>query len=292
MIKNKQSARSLTAFLVTWSFIVITVTGIVLYIVPQGRIAYWVHWSLTGLEKEQWGHVHMTFGGIFIVTGILHLYFNWKPFKKYLAERVKGHTEVSRELVISLVLSVIVVVLSIYRLPPVSWVFDLNETIKDAWVTSPDLEPPFGHAEEVSLAGMARRMNFDLQPMLEGLREADIQFESLRDSLDKIARANNIRPMDVYAVMRRYERKPESTQQPLSSEDIEARYSGTGLGRKTLPEVCEQVGVDIELARRRLASGQLSMDDGETFRNAAERYGVNPIDLLKVVLNAQEAPME
>ena len=38
MRKNKQSARSLTAFLVTWAFVVLTVTGIVLYVVPQGRI--------------------------------------------------------------------------------------------------------------------------------------------------------------------------------------------------------------------------------------------------------------
>ena len=53
MIKNKQSLRSLIAFLVTWAFAVLTVTGIVLYIVPQGRIAYWTHWSLAGLDKEQ-----------------------------------------------------------------------------------------------------------------------------------------------------------------------------------------------------------------------------------------------
>ena len=40
MIKNKQSLRSPIAFSVTWAFVVLTVTGIVLYIVPQGRIAY------------------------------------------------------------------------------------------------------------------------------------------------------------------------------------------------------------------------------------------------------------
>ena len=63
MIKHKQSTRSLVAFLVTWSFLVLTVTGIVLYIVPHGHIAFRVHWSLLGLEKEQWAGVHMMFGG-------------------------------------------------------------------------------------------------------------------------------------------------------------------------------------------------------------------------------------
>ena len=68
MRKNKQSARSLTAFLVTGSFLVLTVTGIVLYVVPQGRVAYWVHWSLAGMEKDQWAWAHMIFGALFIVT--------------------------------------------------------------------------------------------------------------------------------------------------------------------------------------------------------------------------------
>ncbi len=126
-------------------------TGIVLYVVPQGRIAYWIHWSFLGLGKEQWGDLHMIFGGLFIATGIYHLYFNWKPFKKYLADRVKGHLQIKRELVGSLLLSLVIIMMSIYALPPVNWVFGLNDWLKAAWVKSPEMEPPFGHAEEVSL---------------------------------------------------------------------------------------------------------------------------------------------
>ena len=79
MRKNKQQLRSLTAFIVTWAFIVLTVTGIILYIVPQGRVAYWVHWSLAGMEKEQWGWVHMMFGGVFIITGSLLVKIKFDP---------------------------------------------------------------------------------------------------------------------------------------------------------------------------------------------------------------------
>lgn len=95
-----QSSRSLIAFLVTWAFIVLTVTGVVLYVVPQGRVAYWVHWSLSGMEKEQWGWVHMIFGGVFIITGFLHLFYNWAPLKKYFADRVQGHIKPKREIFI------------------------------------------------------------------------------------------------------------------------------------------------------------------------------------------------
>ena len=58
MRKNKQSIRSLTAFIVTWAFIVLMVTGLVLYVVPHGRVAYWVQWSLAGMEKDQWAWVY------------------------------------------------------------------------------------------------------------------------------------------------------------------------------------------------------------------------------------------
>lgn len=48
----------------------------------------------------------MMFGGMFIVTGVLHLYFNWKPFKKYLAARVQGHLALKREALIATAITI------------------------------------------------------------------------------------------------------------------------------------------------------------------------------------------
>ena len=62
MRKNKQSTRAVIAFLVTWSFAVLTVTGLMLYVIPQGRVAYWIQWSLLGLGKEGWRDVLILFG--------------------------------------------------------------------------------------------------------------------------------------------------------------------------------------------------------------------------------------
>ncbi|MGB5310224.1 MAG: DUF4405 domain-containing protein, partial [Arenicellales bacterium] len=198
MRKNKQSARSLTAFLVTWAFIVLTVTGIILYIVPQGRVAYWVHWSLAGMEKEQWGWVHMIFGGVFIITGFLHLFFNWKPFKKYFADRVKGHIRPKREIFVATAVTIVIIVVSALNIPPASWVIDLNSWIKGSWVTSPELEPPFGHAEESSLAGISRKMNIDLEKGMQELETNGIKFTGKKDTLENIARSNNATPMHIY----------------------------------------------------------------------------------------------
>lgn len=47
---------SLTAFL---SFFMMLLTSVVLYLTPQGRVAYWADWRLLGLSKEQWGAIHI-----------------------------------------------------------------------------------------------------------------------------------------------------------------------------------------------------------------------------------------
>ncbi len=229
MIKNKQSSRSLVAFLVTWAFLILTVTGIVLYIVPQGRIAYWTHWSLAGLDKTQWGGVHMMFGGVFILTGILHLYYNWKPFKKYLLEWTRGQFRVKQELVISLLISCIILVMSVYSIPPVSWVFELNETVKDAWITRPELEPPFGHAEEISLKAITRRMELDYAQAVASLNKAGLVFKG-EDSLDTIARQNGMTPMAVYSLFSQYKKKgPQPQFSGMTLDELEAYFAGTGL---------------------------------------------------------------
>ena len=75
---------SLTIFL---SFIMMAYTGIMLFLCPQGRVAYWTGWRLFGLSKEQYGELHTTFMIVFLVGGIWHITLNWRPIKGYLKNR-------------------------------------------------------------------------------------------------------------------------------------------------------------------------------------------------------------
>lgn len=285
MIKNKQSARSLTAFIVTWSFLILTITGLVLYIVPQGRIAYWVHWSLAGMEKEQWGWVHMMFGGVFIVSGILHLYYNWKPFKKYFAERAKGHFQIKQEIVIATVFTIAVFVLSVFNLPPASWIIDLNEEIKAAWVTSPEFEPPFGHAEEFSLTNIAKRMQIDLNKAIAELKKNNIEFESPKESLEKIARKNQKTPMQIYELISIHKKKEVVELHNLSIEEIEEKLAGTGLGRKSFDELSVSLGFDLKKALQKLDDKGIKAEKTDSLRDVGDDNDMSPMDLLKIIVS-------
>lgn len=130
MLRNNKSLRSLISFLVAWSFLALIVTGTVLYLVPQGRIARMTNWSLLGLDKWQWGDVHIVFGALFIIAGIWHLCLNWNPFKHYWAERAKNRWRIKRELLISIAMIATVTGLAIADLPPASWLSGFQDSVK------------------------------------------------------------------------------------------------------------------------------------------------------------------
>lgn len=289
MRKNKQSMRSLTAFLVTWAFFVLTVTGFILYIVPQGRVAYWVHWSLLGLEKDQWGWVHMMFGGVFIITGFLHLYFNWKPFKKYFADRVKGRFQIKQEIIVATILTIFIFAVSAANVAPASWFIDLNGWIKDSWITSPELEPPYGHAEEASLAGISRKMNFDLTQAVTGLKSKGMQFDGKKDTLDSIALKNNTTPMAIYEIIREYKREePNAELASLSPAEIEEKFSGTGLGRKSIAEICDENGIELQSGLDALSQAGIDASADLTAREVAEQHHLTPIDLVTILFSGEK----
>ena len=281
--------RSFTAFMVTAAFTVMVVTGIVLFVVPKGRIANWVDWSLLGLGKEAWGDIHIVFGLVFLIAGIAHLYpFNWKPFKHYLAERVAGRIDLKRprrEVVVALVVTGLLLAGGIAAVPPFDSLYELNDAAKQAWVTSPEYEPPFGHAEELPLSSLARKTNMDLDRAMAELKARGIRFDGPRDRLDRIAHANGLSAMDVYMLIRPFERKPEKiTFAAHTPETIEEEFEGAGVGRRTMAEICGNAGVDLATARARLIAAGIEAGDRETMRSVADRYDMAPIDVLKTML--------
>ncbi|MCK4782139.1 MAG: DUF4405 domain-containing protein, partial [Desulfobacteraceae bacterium] len=60
MAKNRKrfNWRGWTTFVVTISFVVDTISGIILYVAPPGRIANWTNWTIWGLNKEEWAAIH------------------------------------------------------------------------------------------------------------------------------------------------------------------------------------------------------------------------------------------
>lgn len=282
MNTTKINTRSFVTLMTFGSFMLMAITGIVLYLVPQGRIAYWVDWKLLNLTKTDWGNIHIIAGLVFGLAGLFHLYNNWRVFMNYLTRKVSSSFKYKKELSLASVLTAFLLAGSIYQVPPLNYILDFSEYLKQGWVTSKEYEPPFGHAEDVSLKVLANKTEIELEPAVAALKAHGILFSSDGEKVKEIAKANNTTPMDIFVIMKQFQKK--SAVNSYNPELVEEKFAGTGIGWKQLSDVLEETGIDPVTAQDRLASNSLQVQPDEVVKDAASRYHLDPLDLMKVIL--------
>ena len=262
-----------------------SITGLVLYIVPAGRIAYWTNWELIGLTKTGWDNVHILSSILFIVAGGFHIYLNWKPLMNYFKSKARKGVKLRRELAISSIVAVWVTVSAIWPFPPLSYLLDFNEWLKESWIVRDEYEPPFGHAELLSLKTFTKKMEIDLGKATQELKANGIIFDSAEETLEDIGKNNDIAPMNLYLLIKKFEPAPEPERlETYTPESIEVEFSGTGFGNRTISSICERLGLDTSIAVGRLASAGVTADMDQTIKAAAEETGTEAIEIMKVLL--------
>ena len=189
------------------SFMVLVLTGIVLFIQPHGRVAYWVDWRLWGMSKTQWDSAHIDTGILFFLAAVFHIYFNWRNIVSYLKGKAKHLRVFNRDFNIALLITALVVCGTIAGTAPFHWIMDLNETIKESAVKTYG-KPPYGHAELSSLKTLAFRMGFDLDKSIQGLKTAGIRFKGPNQRIVDIASLNGKTPKQVFEAMRQAQGEP------------------------------------------------------------------------------------
>jgi hypothetical protein len=264
------------------SFLLMAITGIVLYLVPQGRVAYWVDWKLFNLTKTDWGNIHIIAGLVFGLAGLFHLYNNWRVFMNYLTRKVSSSFKYKKELTLASLLTVFLLAGSVYQVPPLNYVIDFSGYLKQTWVASKEYEPPFGHAEDVSLKVLARKTEIELQPAVSALKAQGLIFGSDGEKVKDIAKANNTTPMGIFIIMKQFQK--QTAEISYNPELVEEKFAGTGIGWKQLDDVLEETGISPTTANDRLSKNNLQVRPDEIFKDAASRYQIDPLDLMKVIL--------
>lgn len=286
MSEKRWSGRAFTSLCSLVSFVLLCLTGIILYVEPHGRVAYWTKWQFLGLEKDQWGAVHIFSGLLLLIAGGFHLYYNWKPLIKYLSGKIESALRYKKELGISLFILLWIVVSGIWSLPPLVYVSELGESIKNSWITSPELEPPFGHAELVSLQTFCKKQRIPLDQAMMELRKAGFKIDSPKSTLTEIADTKRSSGMGVYEVIKKLETKPEAMQPGAvwTPEKIEEVFSGTGLGNKTIGQIVKEMELEPEKVYLRLNEAGVEAQDDDKMKQLANENNTTPIKILTVVL--------
>ena len=58
--------RKFVSLSMLFSFALLLLSSLVLYVEPESRIASWADWSFLLLDKDQWSAVHITGGMLFL----------------------------------------------------------------------------------------------------------------------------------------------------------------------------------------------------------------------------------
>jgi len=278
------NTRALISLLVASGFLVMAVTGIMLYVAPPGRVANWTDWTLLGLTKDQWAAVHISSSLIFVLAGLTHLVLNRKPFFNYLHTRFHGHEMPRAESLVAVAAVVALVWGTLANVPPISFLLDLNERAKLMWSTGLDAEPPFGHAEEVSLAMLGARDRFDAGAALEALEAAGLSVaQGTETTIRRIAEDNRRSPAEVYQVIREVP-GPAIHAEDWTPRSVESRFGGSGMGRLTVGQLAAEAGMPLAEAQARLAARGLPTAADARLREMAEASGIEPLDIAKLVL--------
>jgi hypothetical protein len=260
--------KKITSLTMMFVMIIMTYTGIMLFVAPPGRIANWTNWKLFGLSKESYVQIHSVFMSLFILMTLLHVYYNWKPLTSYMKNSAKEMIVFTKEMLVAIILVAIFLLGTIFFIPPFSSFLDFGTGVKNSWEKEYGTAP-YSHAELSSLKMFVKKMGYDLEKTQEILKTNNIKFE-VTQSLNQIGDNNSLSPQFIYNLLRKNFEK-------VGEETIQL----TGMGRKTISEVAKTLRLsDAEFISKLEALGIEAKED-EKFREVAEKYDMSPMDVIE-----------
>ena len=262
--------RKYVSLFLFYTLIAMTISGIVLYIMPHGRVAYWTGWRFLGLDKDQWDSLHTISGFLMIFFGIWHVILNWNSIVNYL--KGKAGILTSKESFITTIIILIAAVGTIANVPPFKTVMDIGDKIKNSW-PKPKTMPPAPHAELFPLKKVAQMVGLSPQKAIDVLKSKGIKVESPDEILKEIATKNNTTPARIYEILSGTSKKAK-----------EFRFQpGSGMGKLTLREVCQDLQISPQECLEILKKHGIVADLNQQLRDIAFKNGKYPYQILEIL---------
>ncbi len=256
------SFKKITSLTIAISFLVMTYTGIMLFLSPHGRVAYWTDWKLFGLGKDDYGNIHTTSMVIFVIFVAIHIYYNWKPLISYLKDASKKISFTKKEFVVAVAINAIFVGGTLLNIQPFKGFLDWEESIKASWEKRLD-KVPYGHAELDTLMEFAKKTQLNVDEIKKALKAKGIKFkdgETIKDIADK----NGLTPAELFK---------------LFPKNKELQSTPLGLGKKSLNEIKDSI--DLEKLKALLKDKDIDMS--AKLRELAPKLNLTPYELYQKI---------
>lgn len=198
--KQKFKYRNFVSLSLFFSFIILGLSGIILYIRPEGSIARWIGWSFWGLTKKEWEGIHTLFSLLVIGFVLFHILYNWKILYLYLKDKLTQGWHLKREVTLAFLVVTIFFIFSAQQWPPFSQILTWRSIVKKSKfrIAIPAPEPDF---EKKKLTEVSKSLDISMQDLKQKLAQAKLSINHKANSLYDIAKANNLSPEKVYELL-------------------------------------------------------------------------------------------
>ena len=268
-----------------WSLIVLTFNSIVLYVVPEGRIANWAVWKFWGLTKHDWSAQHTTVGFLFIFAGLFHIYLNWKPIVSYLKNKSRKLTFFTTASNIGLALTVVFVIGTYFDVPPMSTIVDFSEHIKEGAALKYG-DPPYGQAQSSSLKGFTSRLGLDLNKSIELLESKGIKDVDEKEMIQDIGTRSGNTPQQIYDMIKGATHQPVNDESNVSENETSAaiKQPKSGMGKKTIAQVCTEIEQDCTMIISEMRKRGMSVEPDQKLKDIAQANDTGPMQIYETMI--------
>lgn len=265
--------RRFISLCIGFSFLIMSYTGIVLFLSPKGRVANWTNWELLGLDKTQYTNLHVTFMVLFIIGMIFHIYLNWRALFIYLTNKAREFSLFTKEFILALAINLLFFFGTLYYWAPFDQFLDFQDEIKASWEKKVE-KAPYGHAELSTLEELAERTNSNVATIIEKLNTAHLQKIAANKTIAEIAKENGKSPVQIFDIINT---KPQNN----------TLKEGGGYGKLTLKEASVQHAFELEKALKDIHEKGFSATENSTLKEVADALHVKPIELLELLKKSQ-----
>ncbi len=268
--------KSFVSFSLAWSFLIILISGIVLYIAPPGRVANWTDWTLVGFSKSGWQAIHTIFSYTFVILSVFHLFtLNWKIFWHYFTSKAVTGLNRQKELLVSVILIIFVFTGTYFNIQPFKAVIDFGEWTTESWETK-DEQAPVPHAETLTIKELsAKYVQMSADSILLLVNQKGLKADSVGQTILEISELNNLTPAKLYSII-----IPNSSDGSIKTEN---KSQFQGFGRKTMDEVAKEFGKDVNTLIGILKKNGIDANPTDKLKDLAESAGKTPLEIMELI---------
>jgi len=126
--------RKITSFLLIYSFLIMILSGTMLFIAPFGRLSMMIQWEMLGLDKMDYQALHLIFMLVFVTAGIVHTYLNYKAILNYWKNKSRKIIVFTKEFIFATLLICGLFYLTVSHNAITEKFVKMNKSFNDYWI--------------------------------------------------------------------------------------------------------------------------------------------------------------